>query len=210
MAMTYSTLIASKATTGSIKNLVNYERIDPDQILEDAQAHIYGSLRCREMMGYETLTVAIGDDSAPVPTGFRDPIMLATTEGDEIHNTDVGTLEKMRAQWRQSDGTLAQAIPEHYACSGATMSFECAWDRAATLVFRFYDTPDDLSASNETNFLTTRYPNLLRAAIRMYVADFRDDEPTYRRMQAQVETLIARANAEADLALRGGRFPSRS
>ena len=60
-----------------------------------------------------------------------------------------------------------------------------------------------LSASNETNFLTNRYPQLMRTACVTAAADFQKDDGEYQKGYARLQTLIQAISIENDGQLRG-------
>ncbi len=56
-----------------------------------------------------------------------------------------------------------------------------------------------LSAGSPTNFLTSRYPHLLRRACLLQAADFMEDDPAYGKHLAKLEADIETVNAENQL-----------
>jgi hypothetical protein len=74
--MTYTNLVATKGTAGSIANWVHYSKVEPvlPTILEEAQALIYQLLRTREMQKVFSFKMAVGNSSVPLPSRWLDPI----------------------------------------------------------------------------------------------------------------------------------------
>lgn len=200
--MNYSTLIAAKTTAGSIKSWVNYARIDVEQIVEEAQALIYQSLRTREMRAIAAVTVVTGAISAPVPADFLDPISFK----DTTNNVDLD-LEQESGFLQSlvySGGTLASGQPRRYAIANEGMLFDKKWSAGAVLGLWYYKKPASLAATtNETNFLTSRYPHLLRTACLAAAANFKSDTERYNVEAGKLAALIQVANQESDLATRG-------
>jgi hypothetical protein len=293
MAMSYTSLTASKSTTGSLANWVNYSRLDIPVILDEAQALIYQFLRVREMQSSFAFTMAVGASQAAAPTGFLDPIgrMVATTTNDDFeHLTQSQVLN--RRSYSAVSGSLgnnpftttanstevAVALTAHGFTQGSTISFNGAtavgglnlnasattgwvinsiidanqftvngsaldaasssttgggaavtyacdklqqgvpaawsiWDEkiqfdeafSAQTICRlgFYRSLPLLSATNETNFLTSRYPNLLRSACQTAAADYMKDDQEYAKGVARLQILIGRIQQGDDLQYRG-------
>jgi hypothetical protein len=206
MAMTFSTLVASKDTVGSIKRWLNFTLVDSEELLSDAQAYIWGAMRVREMSRASTLAVAAAADSVAIPSDLLDPGVLLNEDGSKIELTSAIAL--MRFRQRETDGTTSEAsFFSMWAMDRSLILFDAKADAAKSLPFVYTARPEALSASNETNFLTDRYPGILRAACLMHGASYRSDDEKYARYKMQADELIARANTEADLALRGAIFP---
>lgn len=85
MAMTYTSLVASKGSTGSIANWANYsaDKLDLPAILDEAQSLIYQSLRVREMRTEYAFGIPANGSRASLPSRFLDPIgkLIDTTNG---------------------------------------------------------------------------------------------------------------------------------
>ena len=47
MAMTYTSLVAPKGTTGSLANWVGYSKLDTETVLDEAQSLLFHLLRVR-------------------------------------------------------------------------------------------------------------------------------------------------------------------
>jgi hypothetical protein len=201
MAMTYTTLIADKTTAGSIKRWVNYSQLDVEQVLVEAQALIYQTLRVREMRyEFDNLALASGDFYAALPSGFLDPIALQDiTNNIELQLRPEANIVRARSY---DSGSLIESIPQRYAIYDEKLQFECAYDSAATLNLVGFKKPDDLSESNSTNFLTNRYPHLLRVACLAQAYDFMSNQTKYQNNLTMLSALIDKTNAESDLSYR--------
>jgi hypothetical protein len=205
--MEYGTLIGAKSHAGSIKAWVNYALIDAEGILLDAQSYIYGSLRTREMRAGATVAIAEGASTADLPARFLDPIDFTHQDtGEPIPLFDERTVQRARSY---SSGVLDEGRPEIYGIWNELLQFDVKADAAYTANMLFYQRPAYLSsgAGKSTNFLTTRYPSLLRSACLMFAADHRSNSEEYSRWQQRTDALIQRANVEADLARRGSYHP---
>lgn len=208
MAMTYSDLIASKTNTESVAYWVNSTVLPVTTILTDAQAFIYSQLRVREMRASATLSIATGDSTAPLPTGFIDPIVMVDNYGTKVRLFgDEAML--MRARSYDSSGILQSGLIARYAVFDELFQFDCKSSQTTTVTFQslYYKLPTALGAGNQTNFLTTRYPHLLRQTlIAMAYAFLKNDEGEKSAM-AKAIGFIQSANEEADLSRRGADYP---
>jgi hypothetical protein len=206
MAMSYSTLIAAKTTAGSIKRWVNYSELDAEQIVLEAQALLYQTLRVREMRTeFSDLSLADGDSYKALPTDFLDPIALK----DITNNIDLRLVPEpdlIRSRVYET-AVLIDGTPQRYAIFGEKLQFECTYESAATLKLVGYKTPTVLATtSNETNFLTSRYPHLLRVACVTQAYDFMSNMAKYQSNLTLLSALIEKTNAESDLSYRGAEF----
>lgn len=104
--MTYASLTGNKSTAGSIKRDVNYEQLDPEQIVEEAESLIYDTLRVREMRATWTFAMAIGAYQIALVDNFLDPIgRLRDSSNFRYIQRSEDELLKSRV-WSQSTGSL--------------------------------------------------------------------------------------------------------
>jgi hypothetical protein len=205
--MEYGTLVGAKGERGSLRSWINYSLIDAEGCLLDAQSYIYGSLRTREMRAGANVAIADNASTAPLPSRFLDPIDFTYLDtGETIDLLDERTVQRARVY---SDSVLQEGRPEIYGVWNELIQLDCASDAAYTAHMLFYQRPEYLgsAAGKSTNFLTTRYPSLLRSACLMFAADHRSNSEEYSRWQQRTDALIQRANVEADLARRGSYHP---
>lgn len=109
-----------------------------------------------------------------------------------------GTTAAAHTSGATVDGALEDGTPSHVAVFNELFQFDCKADEARKLDLAFYKTPTALGASNTTNFLTSRYPNILRVGCQAGAASFEKDEE-YEKKLAELVGLIEAANAESDL-----------
>ena len=199
--MTYGSLVGPKSADGSIKNWINYNLLPVEAILTDAQAMIYSLLRVREMRTSSVVTLAVGASSVPLPTGFLDPLAIIGKDGiGDAELVDEMELERLRLYG--SDGTLQTGYVTSCA-PRATLDFNAATDSARQFSILYYAQPAPLSLANQTNFLTMRYPHILRAMTSAVAADFRHDDANYTRFFQRATTFITAAAINDDLSRRG-------
>lgn len=204
MAMTYSSLSGAKTAAGSIRRWLNYAELDVDQIIEEAQALIFQTLRVREMRTeFSDITLAAGESSVALPAGFLDPIALK----DKTNNIDLDLVsedEMVRKRAYDTDGELITASAAYYyAIFQERLQFEIEYDTAATLTLIGYKAPTFVSSSNETNFLVNRYPHLMRVACMAQAADFMNNTEREQRYLAKLAAMIQQTNLESDMTYRG-------
>lgn len=86
------------------------------------------------------------------------------------------------------------------------MKFDTAFDQAAVCKLLYFRQPLLLSATNQTNFLTVRYPNLLRVACLAAAAQYMKDDTEYSKNVQALTGLIGSIAAADDLSYRGATF----
>jgi hypothetical protein len=157
----YTTLVGSKSILGSISNWINRGDLPVAEILAEAQADIYQYLRVREMTAREVLTFAAGSQTTSLPTRFLDPIGFRPDQwGSDLPFVHEGLL----GEFRDSSGTLPTGTPSRWAIIGETAYVDVLPSAAYSGTLMFYRQPEPLSGANTTNWLTSRYPSLLRYA----------------------------------------------
>lgn len=176
MAMNYTTLVANKNTAGSIMNWLNDSSIDPGTILAEAQAHIYAKLRVQEMIvKTSAFAVAANDEDPDAPDGCLEVIHYRWLSPDLIIVPKLTPDEIFKRRLYNPDGSLVQDLPRWFALAGSKIQFTVRCDVARTAFMAYYERPDDLSPSNETNFLTTLYPRLLRTFCMAFGNEFKKE-----------------------------------
>lgn len=205
--MRYSLLVAPKSEKASIRYWINHSEIDAEGVLRDAQAYIYGAMRTREMRARSLFNLTIGQEQDDLPARFLDPIHFLYRDGaGDIQLTDTGSLERLRAY--ETAGTVPPGRPQAYSLDGTLMRYDFKPTTAWPVLFQFYQRPVWLGPGVETNWVTERYPNVLRAACLMGANDIRQETVESKKWKAATDELIARANIENDYELRGARFGS--
>lgn len=197
MAMTFTTLTGAKSADGSIKSWMNYARVDAEGVLLEAQTMIYERLRVREMRTADTFPVRVGDDAIDVPDRMLEPVLMWDVTNDcEIEYREQSDLEQLRS-W--TAGVLDDGDPSFYAVFGEQLNFDATTQTAWTLRASYFVQPDDLSSSRKTNFLTTRYPHMLRMACLATGARFNHDDEVFQREQRLLFASIEEVNAADEM-----------
>lgn len=203
MAMTYSVLTASKSTAGSLKSWVNRDTIDPDTILTETQALIYQTLRHWKMKSDQTATMTVGQDYIDLPDDFIDMRDLRITG---IYASRLRKADERFVQDRYCyDGTgmRVNQIPQHYYLSGLAAVLDNPPDIAYSTLISYWARPAALALSNETNFLTTDLPRLLRTGCMLIACEFEKEvgQGQFDRSywQGQFDKLMAEAQIASSL-----------
>ena len=86
------------------------------------------------------------------------------------------------------------------------LQFNCALEESAQFKMFYFRSPLPLSATNLTNWLTVRYPKVLRVACMCASADFMKDDTEYNKHLTALSALVGSIAAENDLMFRGSEF----
>lgn len=196
MAYNWTTLTAAKTTLGSIANWVNRSDLPTTNILIEAEAKIYERMRVREMQSVSTLTIAADANSVSLPSDFLDPIEWRPHGwANPILFVAEGSLEANR----DDDGNLYEGTPARWSIIGETAYVDVACSDAFSGKLMYFARPAALSVSNETNFLTIRYPSLIRTACLSVAYEHMKDMQNAATYMQMLESKIAEANATNDL-----------
>lgn len=191
----YTTLAGTKSTSGSIANWVNRSDLPTAEILTEAQALIYETLRVREMQARAVLTFATSTQTASLPTGFLDPIGYQPYEwGGDLPFVHENGLN----EYRDSAGTLESGTPSRWTIVGETAYVDVLPSEAFSGILLYYKSPTVLSVSNESNFLTNRYPSLLRYACMAKAYEHAKDDKAASYLQLAMQS-IGMANASNEM-----------
>jgi hypothetical protein len=101
---------------------------------------------------------------------------------------------------------LIQGTPIYWGVWDETIFFDVAFAQASNCNLQYFKALPILSSTNTTNFLTSRYPHLLRKACTAQAWDFMRNDAEYQKDVAALTALIEQANAEGDLLYRGATF----
>lgn len=101
---------------------------------------------------------------------------------------------------------LCSGFPSMWAIWDEQIKFDVGFDTATRFKLVYYRSPTLLSASNLSNWLTVRYPMLMRKACQAAAADFMKDDVEYKKGIEALSALIQSTAAENDLIYRGTEF----
>jgi hypothetical protein len=98
---------------------------------------------------------------------------------------------------------LTAAPPTRWSIWNEEVQFDTAHDVPKAYKQLYYRAPQLLSATNTTNFLTVRYPKLIRVATQAAAADFMKDDTEYQKGLAALTALVQSIAVEQDMLYRG-------
>lgn len=110
-----------------------------------------------------------------------------------------GTTAAAHSSGATVDGSLESGTPMHVAVFDELFQFDLKADEARKLDLVYFKSLTLLSASNTTNFLTRRYPHLVRVACNARAAAFMKDNEERDTNTKELFALIEAANVESDL-----------
>jgi len=99
--------------------------------------------------------------------------------------------------------SLVQGLPLWFGIWNELIYFDQATSQQLLGYLQYYKSQTLLSANNQSNFLCTRYPQLLRTACVTAAADFMKDDAEYQKGYARLTALIQQINIENDGSMRG-------
>lgn len=199
MALTYTTLMADKSTEDSIKYFVRHSEVPSASILTNSQALIYSKLRIREMKKLVSgVYIASGASTITLPADLQDPISLWLDREYKMRLRifDEEHFEERVA--RDENGDLYAGTPSQCTMDRTTAYLDVAADRDYYYRLWYYQTPAALSDSNETNFLTSRYPHILEAACKFFAFKHREDDGNASSWLEVMTGAIDLANGQHD------------
>jgi hypothetical protein len=197
--MDYTSLVADKSTSGSIKNWVNNSRVPADVILVEAEAWIYRRLRVREMLTRWTGTMTVGQESLTLPADYLQARTLWITgvERAQLKRALVEEVEARRAY--DQNGALIRGKPHRFYADASTLQFEVAPDQAYPFRSVYYRQLPALGPSNTTNVLTAKFPTLLRFACMAMANSFMKDDGEKTYWEAKAAAELGEIKVESDL-----------
>lgn len=199
--MDYAQLVAAKTTANSIKAWLHWSLAPSTDILEEAQAYIYGKLRVREMKLIATGNIPLAALTLAMPATFIAPISFRRI-GAAAGRIRIFDSEHMETRnIIDGDGNFVEAAPSACQIVGdpAVAYFDCESDDIYPYRLVFWSRPAALSGANLTNFLTTRYPKMLRTACLMEGYNFYQKPDRALVEEKKLEKLIFEANVEYDM-----------
>lgn len=97
------------------------------------------------------------------------------------------------------DGQLTVGTPTQVAVFAERFQFDCKADTTRVFELVYFQKPPLLSVATPTNFLTVRYPNIVRVACQAGAASFMKDAEEFQARAMELLALCNNANAESDL-----------
>lgn len=202
MTMTYTVLIGTKDTEGSIKYWVRHTEVPSTYILARAQDAIYQVLRVREMVKRTEGTIAEDASTLAIPADMLEPmhLMLRGEYQAKIRILDQEHFEGRVGENPNDSNSVYPGVPTFATYDQSYFYFDAKADQAYPYRIWYMQKPALLAAStNETNFLTTRYGNILEAMCKHYAWEHRGDENKSAGELEKAMAYITKANEEYDM-----------
>lgn len=98
---------------------------------------------------------------------------------------------------------LVSGFPNWYGIWNETIYFDTAFLQQIQGKLQYYRSLPLLSTSNPTNFLTNRYPQLLRRACLAQAADWMKDTEEYEKHVTALSAMAEQVSIENDMSMRG-------
>lgn len=206
--MNYDSLIDSKANYESIKGWVNSDRLPPEAILAEALLDIDTRLRVREMKSLFPTTIPDQAIQLQLPNDFQAPLSFRRY-GSVAGRIDILDTDYFETRVVVDDsGALTLGTPTECQIIGypATAHFNYRANGAIPVRLAYWAKVPKLAPNTQTNFLTERYPTLLRFACTWRAYDFlKDAEKADGHMKKYFDEVQA-ANREYDMGEAANRF----
>ncbi|MBV8755411.1 MAG: hypothetical protein JO328_21365 [Hyphomicrobiales bacterium] len=143
--------------------------------------------------------------------GIFDVVAIADTNDFVIDITPLGVTPSASGAGGGSAATyiadnLVQGTPLYWGVWDETIFFDVAFAAQTNCNLQYFKSLPILSTANPTNFLTNRYPHLLRKACTAQAWDFMRNSDEYQKDVAALAALVEQVNAESDLLYRGAAF----
>lgn len=198
--MDYSTLVAGKSVSGSIRNWLNNDLLPADDVLDDAESWLYRRLRVRQMLLAATGTLAAAASTITLPSDFIWPNQLVFT-GQNHAVLKYEVLPNLVGRFiYDSTDALVTAKPSHFAIDATNIVLNSKADKAYTYRFDYFAQPAALSSANETNFLTSRGTRLLRLTCVAFANEWLKDENERQYWLALAMAEVEQWNRESEMA----------
>ena len=172
--MDYTMLVGAVTDVGSIKYWINYTRINSAGILAEAEAWIYARMRLQQMLATSDVEIAGAATTASLPAGYLDPVHFGIPD----HQPTIKFQDPERFRSRLA-GTRTpccrKSLPTLWTNIGGVIQLNTKADQAYAAKMVHYKTPAPLGADNLTNWLTDRYPTLVRRVCLMFAAEARKE-----------------------------------
>jgi hypothetical protein len=101
---------------------------------------------------------------------------------------------------------LISGLAGRWAIFDECLNLDVALDVAANYRLPYIRSPQLLSASNLSNWLTTRYPKLVRVATSAAAAEMMKDDEEFQKQSSALSVLIQGINIENEMYLRGAEI----
>lgn len=215
--ISWTVLTSSSTTAGSIANWMSKASITSgpsgvaDYIVGEAESWIYRRLRhWRMLTPPQAIVFTLNSDTLAISgfSGFLEPFDLWYLNSGAPQWMAQKTPSEVYQSWSyNADNTRVSQPPIIYSFNDTSIQFDSPADQAYPAYLTYYQQLPALSGSNDTNFLTSIYPRLMRCACMAAACEWAKDngqgnfDRTYWDQLAENEIFIAQQ--ESDRARRG-------
>lgn len=203
MALSYTTLTGAKTVDESIANWVNNATVPAATVLTEAQAALYTSLRVRDMLARQEDTIAKDATTLALPARYLEAVAFHLT-GNDAAVVKQRPKEEVEGDITWDGAARVAGTPTKFYTDATDFVFDHRADKAyGYRVLYFQELAPLAATTNETNFLTDRYPRLLRMACLAAANEFLRDDEEKAYWLALLQAEIEKANGQFDTEQRG-------
>lgn len=130
-----------------------------------------------------------------------DTFVISTGDAEATSTATGGGASATYTANRLNSGTAGL-----WAIYDENLNLDMALDADTNFRLPYFRSPALLSTANQSNFLTNRYPKLLRVGTRAAAAEQMNDDQEYQKHYTALSQLIQSINVENDMFMRGGTF----
>ena len=203
--MDWTTLTSSKSVAGSLASWANNSTLQSSAstIIQEAESWIYRRLRHYSMLTVPVSgTLTVGSDQLAIPADMLEPKNLCLTGVYFQWVTQKDEETVIASYGYDSTGARTTGTPRIYYFNQSYIQFDSPCDVAYPYLLTYYQQPAALSAVNTTNFITSRYPRLMRSVCMLGVCEWSKEsgqgsfDRTYWQQQSEEELAIAQAESD--------------
>jgi len=184
----YTTLKSSIANWFAKSNVTSSDSI-VDDCIDLAEAEVNRRLRLRFMVSTATATVTAGDTTVALPDDFLE-LRGAYRDGSPQSSLEYCTPEQLNSISNSS------RAPYAFSIIGSNLAFPGPDSDGSEIELTYYAKPTALSASNETNWLTTNAPQVYLFGALKYAAIYAGDDADAQRYGTLFEGALSALTTE--------------
>lgn len=205
--MNYAELISGTGSAGSIATWANHAALQTaaPTIVTEAEAFIYRRLRHWQMLTSTSGTMTASGATLTLPADYLEDKAFYFT-GTAFGRLKRRTMQEVLSHYSyDGSGNRVYTKPSEYFNDKSNLQFDAPTNTTYPFMLWYYQQPAALGTGTglTTNFLTGKYPRLMRAACMTQAAEFMKDagvgsyDRTYWANMTQVE--LDAAQKESDL-----------
>jgi hypothetical protein len=175
----------------------------------DGSSSVAVELTAHDLTQGSTITILLADDVGGLTLNGTFPVTSITDADNLVIDVDEFATSSVTGGGSVATYTankLISAFPSSWTVFDEQVKFDCAFDTATQFKQLYFRSPRPLSATNLSNWLTNRYPKLMRVSCSAAAADYMKDTEEYNKHLASLTALVGSVNAESDLIYRGAEF----